>query len=121
MKPFKFYSLAVCMILGSACSRPLPSSACESGDECVMIPVEDRCSENAQCLCGPNRVPGNISEQDDYIKWSESAVCLDNLCLNGEADCGLREEHLFCLDGQCGVAFDEEPIPDGADLSTANP
>lgn len=105
----------------AACNRAPPSSSCESGDECVMIPIEDRCSENAQCFCGPNRVPGNISDLDDYTAWSESAACLENPCLNGQASCVARQEHLFCLDGRCGVAFDDDPIPDGADLSSANP
>jgi hypothetical protein len=86
-----------------------------------MIPVEDRCSENAQCFCGRNRVPGNISDQDEYVTWSESAVCFDSFCFNGQALCERRDERLFCLNGQCGGAFDDDPIPDGADLSTANP
>ena len=110
------YVLTTCLLalLTNGCTMPPPPSTCETGDDCAMVPVEDRCSENAQCGCGPNRVPASADVLEEYAEWSAAATCLPSLCLGGVALCRFREEHLFCLDATCGVAFDDDPLPEGA-------
>ena len=108
---FALVTTALC-----GCGKARPDSDCETGTDCVLIPIEDKCSEAAQCFCGPERVAGNERDADEFNSRYEAAVCLPSPCCNGEALCQLREEILFCDDGRCGVVFGDETPPAGADI-----
>ena len=99
-----------------ACPRPEPDTDCETGDECAMIVVGDPCSHEAQCLCGPERVPGNKRDEAEFRERAEAAACLPDLCFGGMALCAIPDETLFCHDGECGVVRKGEEPPEGADI-----
>jgi hypothetical protein len=107
-------SIALTAALLASCEHPMPSTDCETGEDCVMILVGDPCSEASQCGCGEGRVAGNVRDLEQFEQRQTEAVCLPNPCLNGEAMCRLANGTLYCLDGECGVAV-EEPVPQGAD------
>ena len=68
-------------LFASSCSgNELPDNDCETGDDCAMIIVGGKCDQSTVCLCGPDRVPGNVRDEDEFQRRFDGEVCIEPYC-----------------------------------------
>lgn len=110
-----FVVATVLVTLMPACEKPLPDTDCEVAADCALIVTGDPCGWSANCGCGPESMAGNRREQEEFQARYDQTVCLPELCFE-MALCAIRVPTLYCFEGECGVVYDDEAPPDGADV-----